>query len=232
MLVSIVLLSIAFVGSAILLTLYLRQDKKESVENKPKQEKIFKSKETDKLVKEEEITTDIVVNPEYEGLGVKDVKSSQEYAQLILDNSTILSEGTKPLGGSELLKMQELLKDFISSIPYDDSYATSSPAKSELYEVYRKFLGNTNNPMALLDFILLHNHIKVEEANFYLTGSEGEYAFEFVIEDLEGKQLAYVTGFFGDYSKRFNPTYVTPLGYGQLFMNDNVQNNLPPKIGL
>lgn len=86
--------------------------------------------------------------------------------------------------------------------------------------------------MISLNVLLTHIKSKVNTVNLSKTSTPGKIAIEFVIEDYDGNQLGYVTGYFGDYTKRFEVTSSFPLGYGQDYLNKTVPKNLPKSQGL
>ena len=86
--------------------------------------------------------------------------------------------------------------------------------------------------MQLAEFVLIANDLELGSATFFTTDEEGIYAFEFVVNDQEGHQLVYVTGYLNDSSMQLRPSYVLLLGYGQGFLNENLPKAVPPRIGL
>lgn len=230
LLVSVILVSIAFIGSLVLF-LVTREPSKEPVKEDPKP--IVKQRKTEELV-DDFSYEGVELNPEYKNYGVGDVKTVEEYQSLILDNSTVAEHGIKALKGEQLVNYQTYLKEAISSFVKEEYLgATASPAKDTFNETLNKYFGGSkDNPLQMAEFVLIANELELGTANFYTTNEEGIYAYEFVVNDKEGNQLVYVTGFLNDNSMHLRPSYVLLLGYGQGYLNENLPKATPPKMGL
>lgn len=230
MVVGIILIGLVVAG-----TLYIGVSNYISTKNKDKEEKVelpFSSKNTKDLVKDFTLPS-VGVNPDYTGQGVTDVLSPEEYRQRILDSSEVLKSGTDYATNEELSYLQSLLNEFISNIPTTDDYSSSSQSLSQFAYIYSQYFDDyRSSKIQDIQLLLLHNEIKIETLNVVKTSSEGTFAYEFVISDLEGKQLAYVTGIYGGYLQKFTVSDAFPLGYGQSFINENIPQNLPPRQGL
>ena len=229
--VSAVLLGVAFIGSIGMLLLSKDADKKSEIKEEPKA--VVKQTKTGDLVSDFSYEG-VELNPEYSSQGVGDVKTVEHYQSLILDNSTVAEDGVKPLRGELLVDYQTYLKEAISSIVKEEYLkSTTSEAKTAFMETLAKYFGGSrDNPLQLAEFVLIANDLELGSATFFTTDEKGIYAFEFVVNDKEGHQLVYVTGYLNDSSMQLRPSYVLLLGYGQGFLNENLPKAVPPRIGL
>ena len=228
--VSAVILVIAFILSLVML--YKGQDSNKKATPKDVPKEVLQRKKTEDLVSDFSYEG-IEVNPDYGSQGVKDVKTVEQYQSLILDNSTVAEDGVKSLTGEKLVDYQTYLKEAISSIVKEEYLkSTTSSAKTAFKETLSKYFGGSkDNPLQLAEFVLIANDLEVGSANFYTTDEEGIYAFEFVVNDKDGHQLVYVTGYLNDSSMQLRPSYVLLLGYGQGFLNENLPKSTPPRTG-
>lgn len=229
--VGIGLISMALVA-ALVLGVFFSKSSKPKKQKEPKTAVSYKSKDTKKLV-DSYSPPKVKVDSSYEAVGVKEAKSSKEYQDMISQSSTLLKSGKGAVSKKEFDNVSELLIEALKNIEKTDSYASSNTAISSYYTVLQRyFSGIESNPMVELSNVLTHTDVKVSTLNLAKTQDSGTYAFEFVIENKEGKQLAYVTGYYGNFTQRFEVTDAFLLGYGQQFLNENAPKNMPPQQGL
>lgn len=197
----------------------------------------YESKKTNDLVSPYTTEETKKADNSYSHLGVADTLTDEEYKNKVQQTSTVVANGFKEVEQVDKDAVFELLTEVFSQLEVDEntnsSYGSASPALSKFSEVVRNYFGGgANNPLTELSTLLTHIKSKVTTVNLSKTSQEGKIAFEFVIEDTSANQLAYVTGYFGDYTKRFEVTSAFPLGYGQDFLNKNVPQKMPKQQGL
>lgn len=230
--VGISLIGVTVVGVILIGLWSMRSPSKKAGKKEDKKEIVYSSKKTEELV-DDYSAPRVSVDSAYESLGVRDAKSSEEYQRLIEKDSRVLNEGVGDVPKDEIANISALLTEALGKIERTDSYASSSPALSAYIGVLNSyFSGYSNNPMVELSNIFLHTEVKVNILNVAKTSGNGDYVYEFIVEDAEGKQLAYVTGHYGRYTQRFSVYSAFALGYGQKLLNESVPSNLPPKQGL
>lgn len=228
--VSSVLIILSLIGSIVFWLGSPWGTKEKEVDTSPKE--VLQSKPTKELV-EGFIYDEVPVNSAYKSAGVGNIKTVDEYKQLIADNSTVLSKGIKPLDGDNLIDLQSQLKEAISAIPYGVSTSTANPNLAEFVKAVNTYFGDyVGNPLQTIEVLLMGNELEVEYANFYSTDNKETTAYEFVVSDRKGNQLAYVTGYLTFFSGEFKVSYVTPLGYGQGYINEYLPKLQPPRQGL
>lgn len=232
-------------GSFILLALILASliglffFRKSNPEVKPQEDvaTTYETKDTKDLVSKYSPPKEEVVNKDYSHLGVSAILSDKEYKDKVESSSTVLKSGFVDVESVDKEAVFSLVNKAFSEIiveePTKGSYGSASPALSQYTVILNNYFGGSkDNPMSSLSLLLTSVKSKVNIVNLSKTSIEGKIAFEFVIEDLEGNQLAYVTGYFGDYTKRFEVTDAFLLGYGQEYVNENIPKHMPVKQGL
>lgn len=193
----------------------------------------YESKETKDLVTTYSSSEKIDVNKDYSKLGVSATLSNEEYRNKVQQVSTVVANGFKEVDQVDKDAVFELLNEALSQLTIDEGFGSASPALSQFTIMLNNyFSGSQGNPMISLNVLLTHIKSKVNTVNLSKTSTQGKIAIEFVIEDYDGNQLGYVTGYFGDYTKRFEVTSSFPLGYGQDYLNKTIPKNLPKSQGL
>lgn len=193
----------------------------------------YESKETKDLVTTYSSSEKIDVNKDYSKLGVSATLSNEEYRNKVQQVSTVVASGFQEVDQVDKDAVFSLLNEAFSQLTIDEGFGSASPALSQFSVVLTNYFGGIQgNPMTSLNVLLTHIKSKVNTVNLSKTSTPGKVAIEFVIEDAEGNQLGYVTGYFGDYTKRFEVTSAFPLGYGQVYLNKTVPKNLPKSQGL
>lgn len=193
----------------------------------------YESKETKDLVTTYSSSEKIDVNKDYSKLGVSATLSNEEYRNKVQQVSTVVSNGFQEVDQVDKDAVFELLNEALSQLTIDEGFGSASPALSQFTIMLNNYFGGSQgNPMVSLNVLLTHIKSKVNMVNLSKTSTQGKIAIEFVIEDYDGNQLGYVTGYFGDYTKRFEVTSAFPLGYGQDYLNKTVPKNLPKSQGL
>ena len=193
----------------------------------------YESKETKDLVTTYSSSVTVEVNKDYSKLGVSATLSNEEYRNKVQQVSTVVANGFKEVDQVDKDAVFELLNEALSQLTIDEGFGSASPALSQFTIMLNNYFGGSQgNPMISLNVLLTHIKSKVNTVNLSKTSTQGKIAIEFVIEDTEGNQLGYVTGYFGDYTKRFEVTSAFPLGYGQDYLNKTVPKNLPKSQGL
>lgn len=202
----------------------------------PKEEEpvvTYASKETKDLVTPYSSSEQIEVNKDYSKLGVSATLSNEEYRNKVQQVSTVVANGFQEVDQVDKDAVFELLNEALSQLTIDEGFGSASPALSQFANMLSNYFGGVkSNPITSLNVLLTHIKSKVTTVNLSKTSTPGKIAFEFVIEDYGGNQLGYVTGYFGDYTKRFEVTSAFPLGYGQDYLNKTVPNSLPKSQGL
>ena len=193
----------------------------------------YESKVTKDLVTTYSSNEKIEVNKDYSKLGVSATLSSEEYRNKVQQVSTVVANGFQEVDQVDKDAVFELLNEALSTLTIDEGFGSASPALSQFAAMLNNYFGGSQgNPMISLNVLLTHIKSKVTTVNLSKTSTQGKIAIEFVIEDYDGNQLGYVTGYFGDYTKRFEVTSAFPLGYGQDYLNKTVPKNLPKSQGL
>lgn len=193
----------------------------------------YESKETKDLVTTYSSSEKTEVNKDYSKLGVSATLSSEEYRNKVQQVSTVVANGFQEVNQVDKDAVFELLNEALSTLTIDEGFGSASPALSQFTIMLNNYFGGSQgNPMTSLNVLLTHIKSKVNTVNLSKTSTQGKIAIEFVIEDYDGNQLGYVTGYFGDYTKRFEVTSAFPLGYGQDYLNKTVPKNLPKSQGL
>lgn len=193
----------------------------------------YESKETKDLVTTYYSSEKIEVNKDYSKLGVSATLSNEEYRNKVQQVSTVVANGFQEVDQVDKGAVFSLLNEALSTLTIDEGFGSASPALSQFTIMLNNYFGGSQgNPMISLNVLLTHIKSKVSTVNLSKTSTQGKIAIEFVIEDAEGNQLGYVTGYFGDYTKRFEVTSAFPLGYGQDYLNKTVPKNLPKSQGL
>jgi hypothetical protein len=193
----------------------------------------YESKETKDLVTTYSSSDTVEVNKDYSKLGVSATLSNEEYRNKVQQVSTVVANGFKEVDQVDKDAVFELLNEALSQLTIDEGFGSASPALSQFTIMLNNYFGGSQgNPMISLNVLLTHIKSKVNTVNLSKTSTQGKIAIEFVIEDYDGNQLGYVTGYFGDYTKRFEITSASPLGYGQDYLNKTVPKNLPKSQGL
>ena len=193
----------------------------------------YESKETKDLVTTYSSSVTVEVNKDYSKLGVSATLSNEEYRNKVQQVSTVVANGFKEVDQVDKDAVFELLIEALSQLTIDEGFGSASPALSQFTIMLNNYFGGSQgNPMISLNVLLTHIKSKVNTVNLSKTSTQGKIAIEFVIEDYDGNQLGYVTGYFGDYTKRFEITSAFPLGYGQDYLNKTVPKNLPKSQGL
>ena len=193
----------------------------------------YESKETKDLVTTYSSSEKTEVNKDYSKLGVSATLSNEEYRNKVQQVSTVVANGFQEVDQVDKDAVFELLNEALSQLTIDEGFGSASPALSQFTIMLNNYFGGSQgNPMISLNVLLTHIKSKVTTVNLSKTSTQGKIAIEFVIEDYDGNQLGYVTGYFGDYTKRFEVTSAFPLGYGQDYLNKTVPENLPKSQGL
>lgn len=193
----------------------------------------YESKETKDLVTTYSSSEKIEVNKDYSKLGVSATLSNEEYRNKVQQVSTVVANGFQEVDQVDKGAVFSLLNEALSQLTLDEGFGSASPALSQFTIMLNNYFGGSQgNLMISLNVLLTHIKSKVNTVNLSKTSTPGKIAIEFVIEDYDGNQLGYVTGYFGDYTKRFEVTSAFPLGYGQDYLNKTVPKNLPKSQGL
>ena len=193
----------------------------------------YESKETKDLVTPYSSSEKIEVNKDYSKLGVSATLSNEEYRNKVQQVSTVVANGFQEVDQVDKGAVFSLLNEALSQLTIDEGFGSASPALSQFTIMLNNYFGGSQgNPMISFNVLLTHIKSKVNTVNLSKTSTPGKIAIEFVIEDYDGNQLGYVTGYFGDYTKRFEITSAFPLGYGQDYLNKTVPKNLPKRQGL
>lgn len=193
----------------------------------------YESKETKDLVTPYSSSDKQEVNKDYSKRGVSATLSSEEYRNKVQQVSTVIANGFQEVDQVDKDAVFELLNEALSQLTIDEGFGSASPALSQFANMLSNYFGGIqSNPMTSLSVLLTHIKSRVTTVNLSKTSIQGKIAMEFVIEDYEENQLGYVTGYFGDYTKRFEVTSAFPLGYGQDYLNKTVPKNLPKSQGL
>ena len=193
----------------------------------------YESKETKDLVTTYSSSEKIGVDKNYSKLGVSATLSNEEYRNKVQQVSTVVANGFQEVELVDKDAVFELLNEALSQLTIDEGFGSASPALSQFAAMLNNYFGGSQgNPMISLNVLLTHIKSKVTTVNLSKTSTQGKIAIEFVIEDNDSNQLGYVTGYFGDYTKRFEVTSAFPLGYGQDYLNKTVPKNLPKSQGL
>lgn len=193
----------------------------------------YESKETKDLVTPYSSSEKIEVNKDYSKLGVSATLSNEEYRNKVQQVSTVVANGFQEVDQVDKGAVFSLLNEALSQLTIDEGFGSASPALSQFTIMLNNYFGGSQgNLMISLNVLLTHIKSKVNTVNLSKTSTPGKIAIEFVIEDYDGNQLGYVTGYFGDYTKRFEITSAFPLGYGQDYLNKTVPKNLPKRQGL
>lgn len=194
----------------------------------------YESKETKDLVTTYSSSEKQEVNKDYSKFGVSATLSSEEYRNKVQQVSTVVANGFQEVEQVDKDAVFELLNEAFSTLVVDENdFGSASPALSQFSIMLTNYFGGLQgNPMGSLGVILTHIKSKVNTVNLSKTSTQGKIAIEFVIEDYDGNQLGYVTGYFGDYTKRFEVTSAFPLGYGQDYLNKTVPKSFPKSQGV
>ena len=194
----------------------------------------YESKETKDLVTTYSSSEKTEVNKDYSKFGVSATISNEEYRNKIQQVSTVVANGFQEVEQVDKDAVFSLLNEALSTLIVDEKdFGSASPALSQFSIMLTDYFGGIqNNPMGSLGILLTHIKSKVNTVNLSKTSTQGKIAIEFVIEDYDGNQLGYVTGYFGDYTKRFEVTSAFPLGYGQDYLNKTVPKNFPKSQGV
>ena len=193
----------------------------------------YESKKTKDLVTTYSSSEKIEVNKDYSKLGVSATLSNKEYRNKVQQVSTVVANGFQEVDQVDKDAVFSLLNESLSQLTIDEGFGSASPALSQFTIMLNNYFGGSQgNPMISFNVLLTHIKSKVNAVNLSKTSTPGKIAIEFVIEDYNGNQLGYVTGYFGDYTKRFEVTSAFPLGYGQDYLNKTVPKNLPKRQGL
>ena len=194
----------------------------------------YESKETKDLVTTYSSSEKQEVNKDYSKFGVSATLSSEEYRNKVQQVSTVVANGFQEVEQVDKDAVFELLNEAFSTLVVDENdFGSASPALSQFSIMLTNYFGGLqSNPMGSLGVLLTHIKSKVNTVNLSKTSTQGKIAIEFVIEDYEGNQLGYVTGYFGDYTKRFEVTSAFPLGYGQDYLNKTVPKSFPKSQGV
>lgn len=226
--------SLILVGLVVALIIGVFFFKKPTPEVTDEEPKVtYESKETKDLVTTYYSSEKQEVNKDYAKLGVSATLSSEEYRNKVQQVSTVVANGFQEVDQIDKDAVFELLNEALSQLTVDEGFGSASPALSQFTVMLNNYFGGSQgNPMTSLNVLLTHIKAKVNTVNLSKTFTQGKIAIEFVIEDYDGNQLGYVTGYFGDYTKRFEVTSAFPLGYGQDYLNKTVPKNLPKSQGL
>ena len=193
----------------------------------------YESKETKDLVTTYSSSEKIEVNKDFSKLGVSATLSNEEYRNKVQQVSTVVANGFQEVDQVDKDAVFGLLNEALSTLTIDEGFGSASPALSQFTIMLNNYFGGSQgNPMISLNVLLTHIKSKVNTVNLSKTSTPGKIAIEFVIEDYDGNQLGYVTGYFGDYTKRFEVTSAFPLGYGQDYLNKTVPKNFPKSQGV
>ena len=226
--------SLILVGLVIAIIIGVFFFKKPTPQPKEEEPKVtYESKETKDLVTTYSSSEKIEVNKDYSKLGVSATLSNEEYRNKVQQVSTVVANGFKEVDQVDKDAVFELLNEALSQLTIDEGFGSASPALSQFSIMLTDYFGGIqSNPMGSLGVLLTHIKSKVNTVNLSKTSTPGKIAIEFVIEDDKGNQLGYVTGYFGDYTKRFEITSAFPLGYGQDYINKTVPKNFPKSQGV
>ena len=226
--------SLILVGLVVAIIIGVFFFKKPTTPVQEKEPKVtYESKETKDLVTTYSSSDTVEVNKDYSKLGVSATLSSEEYRNKVQQVSTVVANGFQEVDQVDKDAVFSLLNEALSTLTIDEGFGSASPALSQFTIMLNNYFGGSQgNPMISLNVLLTHIKSKVNTVNLSKTSTQGKIAIEFVIEDYEGNQLGYVTGYFGDYTKRFEVTSAFPLGYGQDYLNKTVPKNLPKSQGL
>ena len=193
----------------------------------------YESKETKDLVTTYSSSEKVEVNKDYSKLGVSATLPNEEYHNKVQQVSTVVANGFQEVDQTDKDAVFSLLNEALSQLEIDEGFGSASPALSQFSVVLTNYFGGIQgNPMSSLGVLLTHIKSKVNTVNLSKTSTPGKIAIEFVVEDYDGNQLGYVTGYFGDYTKRFEVTSAFPLGYGQDYLNKTIPKNLPKSQGV
>lgn len=225
------LILVGLVIAIIIGVFFFKKPTPEVTEEEPKVS--YESKETKDLITTYSSSEKQEVNKDYSKLGVSATLSSEEYRNKVQQVSTVVANGFQEVDQIDKDAVFELLNEALSQLTVDEGFGSASPALSQFTVMLNNYFGGSQgNPMTSLNVLLTHIKAKVNTVNLSKTSTQGKIAIEFVIEDYDGNQLGYVTGYFGDYTKRFEVTSAFPLGYGQDYLNKTVPKNLPKSQGL
>lgn len=226
--------SLILVGLVIAMIIGVFFFKKPTPEVTEKEPKVtYESKETKDLVTTYSSSEKTEVNKDYSKLGVSATLSNEEYRNKVQQVSTVVANGFQEIDQVGKDAVFGLLNEALSTLTIDEGFGSASPALSQFTIMLNNYFGGSQgNPMISLNVLLTHIKSKVNTVNLSKTSTQGKIAIEFVIEDYDGNQLGYVTGYFGDYTKRFEVTSAFPLGYGQDYLNKTVPNNFPKSQGV
>lgn len=226
--------SLILVGLVIAMIIGVFFFKKPTPEVTEKEPKVtYESKETKDLVTTYSSSEKTEVNKDYSKLGVSATLSNEEYRNKVQQVSTVVANGFQEINQVDKDAVFGLLNEALSTLTIDEGFGSASPALSQFTIMLNNYFGGSQgNPMISLNVLLTHIKSKVNTVNLSKTSTQGKIAIEFVIEDYDGNQLGYVTGYFGDYTKRFEVTSAFPLGYGQDYLNKTVPNNFPKSQGV
>ena len=226
--------SLILIGLVVAIVIGVFFFKKPTPPSKEEEPKVtYESKETKDLVTTYSSSEKTEVNKDYAKLGVSATLSNEEYRNKVQQVSTVVANGFQEVDQVDKDAVFELLNEALSTLTIDEGFGSASPALSQFTVMLNNYFGGSQgNPMTSLNVLLTHIKAKVNTVNLSKTSTQGKIAIEFVIEDYDGNQLGYVTGYFGDYTKRFEVTSAFPLGYGQDYLNKTVPKNLPKSQGL
>ena len=226
--------SLILVGLVIAIVIGVLFSKKPAPPAQEEEPKVtYESKETKDLVTPYSSSEKVEVNKDYSKLGVSATLTNEEYRNKVQQVSTVVANGFQEVDQVDKDAVFELLNETLSTLTIDTGFGSASPALSQFSSMLVNYFGGSQgNPMTSLNILLTHIKSKVTTVNLSKTSTQGKIAIEFVIEDYEGNQLGYVTGYFGDYTKRFEITSAFPLWYGQDYLNKTVPKNLPKSQGL
>ena len=227
--------SLILVGLVIAIIIGVFFFKKPTPQPQEEEHKVtYESKETKDLVTTYSSSEKTEVNKDYSKFGVSATISNEEYRNKVQQVSTVVANGFQEVEQVDKDAVFSLLNEALSTLIVDEKdFGSASPALSQFSIMLTDYFGGIqNNPMGSLGILLTHIKSKVNTVNLSKTSTQGKIAMEFVIEDYEGNQLGYVTGYFGDYTKRFEVTSAFPLGYGQDYLNKTVPKNFPKSQGV
>lgn len=225
------LILVGLVIAIIIGVFFFKKPTPQPQEEKPKV--TYESKETKDLVTTYSSSEKIDVNKDYSKLGVSATLSNEEYRNKVQQVSTVVANGFQEVDQTDKDAVFSLLNEALSQLEIDEGFGSASPALSQFSVVLTNYFGGIQgNPMSSLGVLLTHIKSKVNTVNLSKTSTPGKIAIEFVVEDYDGNQLGYVTGYFGDYTKRFEVTSAFPLGYGQDYLNKTIPKNLPKSQGV
>lgn len=217
---------------AIIIGVFFKKPTPPAQEEEPKV--TYESKETKDLVTTYSSSEKTEVNKDYSKFGVSATISNEEYRNKVQQVSTVVANGFQEVEQVDKDAVFQLLNEAFSTLVVDENdFGSASPALSQFSIMLTDYFGGIqSNPMGSLGVLLTHIKSKVNTVNLSKTSTPGKIAIEFVIEDDKGNQLGYVTGYFGDYTKRFEVTSALPLGYGQDYINKTVPKNFPKSQGV